>query len=630
MLAELIDLSVGQVRDLTFQDWALASRLENMAGRLAMRYFRRKRSRAVKSQGLAVCPRCLRGDVEPYVRRAWTLGWVAVCPDHQAVLLSGCPSCRRKLTLPGLASHTPFAPERCRGCGFEVLEAEMPAASQHAMRMQAVLWGCKQYGTASFFGMGAVDGSSAMMIVDAILGAFWSNDDARIQRRLLRHIGKDVGLAALRPGEADSHAGLAMAAWFLEDWPERGRMLGQRLDPARIKTFLSHLEDIDRKTRTRLFNLLSQPRHARHVASEPGRAWLSALDPVELGFRAAQEPLQLRRDRLLVIADVVEGKQLAAVVRERRISDCTIKNWLRIGAQHGLEAVLQFRIPKQFTAEQMAELAGWVKQGGADAKRRRKQRSVSEIQAEVAARYGIPVGRRFARHFRQKHRVSLTPAAVCSDRSVIASRPRGAAIQGRQYGPGRPVSPRRCASRNKEKRSVQEATGTSRMSVVRSSRRVDANADPVRVVNGGEPKVTVAMLRLIQAAMEAARHQGRQAVCRTWDLLHHTLLPRYARRRLAATRLQCLGPRPRMDQTFAGLAARTAASVRFSRHVWQPVSQLRAGGRRSGRTIKPLNPRISGRSREIRPSDAAGRLCLFSAESRPGREASCPAASANR
>ena len=338
---------------LTFQDWALASRLENVAGRLAMRHFRRKSPRVLKDRGLAVCPGCLRNDAEPYVHRAWTLGWVAVCPDHQVALLSRCPSCRRKLKLPGLATHARFAPERCWGCGYEVSTAEMPAASQHSMRMQAVLLECKRHGTAPFFGMGAVDWSLAMTVVDAVLGAFWSNDDAGIQKRLLRRIGKDVGLAALRPSEADGHAGLAMLAWFLEDWPERGHMLGPRSNPALVKTFLPNLGDIDNKTRRRLFNLLVRPPYVRvhYAAPDPRRTWLSMLDPVELGFQAAQEPLQWRRDRLLVIAEMAEGKKRAAIARERRISDRAIKDWLRIGTQHGLQAMLQVRVRKEFAAE---------------------------------------------------------------------------------------------------------------------------------------------------------------------------------------------------------------------------------------------------------------------------------------
>jgi hypothetical protein len=38
-------------------------------------------------------PRCVAGDKVPFVRKEWTLGWVAVCEEHSLVLNTSCSHC---------------------------------------------------------------------------------------------------------------------------------------------------------------------------------------------------------------------------------------------------------------------------------------------------------------------------------------------------------------------------------------------------------------------------------------------------------------------------------------------------------------------------------------------------------
>ncbi|WP_183257679.1 MULTISPECIES: TniQ family protein [unclassified Bradyrhizobium] len=58
---------------------------------------RRRPARPTVGRSVAVYPSRLAEDDIPYIRREWTIGWLAVCPRHQCVLVSNCPSCSRDL-----------------------------------------------------------------------------------------------------------------------------------------------------------------------------------------------------------------------------------------------------------------------------------------------------------------------------------------------------------------------------------------------------------------------------------------------------------------------------------------------------------------------------------------------------
>lgn len=49
--------------------------------------------RTRRRPGMMFCPQCLRGDAEPYLRKAWRLACMTCCTLHGSSLLDRCPSC---------------------------------------------------------------------------------------------------------------------------------------------------------------------------------------------------------------------------------------------------------------------------------------------------------------------------------------------------------------------------------------------------------------------------------------------------------------------------------------------------------------------------------------------------------
>jgi transposase len=61
----------------------------------------------------------------------------------------------------------------------------------------------------------------------------------------------------------------------------------------------------------------------------------------ELRAQAAREPLAHRRARLMAIADVRDGLSVEAAAEVADIKPRTLYNWIKRGAQGGLEAALE-------------------------------------------------------------------------------------------------------------------------------------------------------------------------------------------------------------------------------------------------------------------------------------------------
>ncbi len=76
---------------------------------LSVSVFHRTRRR----HGLQFCPVCL-AEGRPWFRRVWRLGFVFVCPEHDAALLDACPGCGS----PVVPHRSVWSdPSRCHQCG---------------------------------------------------------------------------------------------------------------------------------------------------------------------------------------------------------------------------------------------------------------------------------------------------------------------------------------------------------------------------------------------------------------------------------------------------------------------------------------------------------------------------------
>jgi hypothetical protein len=85
------------------------------------------------------CVECLAGDIEPYTRGLWSLGWLLVCPIHHS-LLSSCPHCGNLcFPSPKIWHNKPLAVHgHCWGCGLDLrrLDIQKPLQNRKYLEQQ--------------------------------------------------------------------------------------------------------------------------------------------------------------------------------------------------------------------------------------------------------------------------------------------------------------------------------------------------------------------------------------------------------------------------------------------------------------------------------------------------------------
>ncbi len=134
-LARSAGVPNDDVRALTFADWPDDGRDDALPERFSRQRLTVEQP-ARQSRRIGVCPECFAEDDIPYVRRTWTLGWLAACPIHGTVLVRACPEWGKKLRLPVLSSRDHFAPDRCPHCAFRLARASTRAAPEPVIRFQ--------------------------------------------------------------------------------------------------------------------------------------------------------------------------------------------------------------------------------------------------------------------------------------------------------------------------------------------------------------------------------------------------------------------------------------------------------------------------------------------------------------
>lgn len=230
-LAQASGLDVQTLEGLTLRPWGgfLSESVKidtGSPGILPAGIYHRKRRRC----GLMVCPACLRLDDTPYYRRNWRLAFLAVCPEHEVLLLDRCEACSE-----------PIAPYRvdmkwvmrtsnggnlhvlCHGCGHDLRQSRFVSVEQSEVAFARLIAGTLNTGyvqlsmgmmlhsVAFFKGIRVLLGCVRLASMRGHLSAH------QARRRNCRCRWGDFEMMEIN----ERREGLSQVAALLEEWPGR-------------------------------------------------------------------------------------------------------------------------------------------------------------------------------------------------------------------------------------------------------------------------------------------------------------------------------------------------------------------------------------------------------------------------
>lgn len=390
-LARRTGRNVIELRAMTFAAWSDAGPFDEQADHFKRQHFRRGRAPAMPPRRLSVCSSCLADDNIPYVRRDWTLGWMAACTKHHTVLISECPACGTRLRLPKMSSDESFHPDRCPRC--ELRLAPVPAGRAHdaVIRFQEMIRSGRASGGFSIPQYGIVAWPVAAPLFDLLLAAVWQGPQIAARKRLVQRIQSDLAEVGDYGDEpVGRYEGLLMLAWMFGLWPERVHIALTLLRAPKLRQQLSRWLGLDPEVLRQLEDILL-PAPPEAVDKRPPPWWMTWIYRLresgdELRSRAAGELLPHRRKRLLVIADIRDGASATLAASAAGITPVALSRWLKAGAARGLEAALS-RAKCALTDQQEIEIAGWL--GSASLYERRW--TAKQVCEEVQYRFGVHI-----------------------------------------------------------------------------------------------------------------------------------------------------------------------------------------------------------------------------------------------
>ena len=292
LLARISDQSgvdVASLRRMTTAQWAPVYRDDEANERFTGRRFA-ARPPARRGRRFVVCGECLDADVIPYLRRSWMLGWMAVCPRHRTLLMVRCGRCRYKLRAAPFHVEACFAPRNCTECGAELgAGSELPGLPS-VVRLQEKLLNGKYYGSTEFEGIGRLEWSETVALVDILIGTYWTGTTQEERARIYRQFERENEALSAEESSAYEcrYGALVFLAWLTDGWPvSAGAAVGKQLlgrwftcktdrishhlSTTRIDPCQVNVERIDRSIRGRLFELLAADRivSRRRFAERP-------------------------------------------------------------------------------------------------------------------------------------------------------------------------------------------------------------------------------------------------------------------------------------------------------------------------------------------------------------------------
>jgi transposase len=386
------------IRSLSFNDWADDGHDDAVPERFSRQRFTAERP-SHQTGRIGVCPDCFAEDEAPYVRRTWTLGWLAACPRHGTLLVRACPQCGAKLRLPALSCGEHFAPDRCRRCAHRLTRMATLLAPKPVLRFQRRMIESRPAGVVDLPEIGKIGWPVAAALFDALLGTVWIDTKQAARDVLFARIARDLSTAPL--GEpADSYQSLAILAWMFEAWPARTQAALAMLHAVRPRRQMLRWPNLDPATRDKVGALFLTAWPDERNDGERGwwRAWIDNLPQTgeELRAQAVRERLPHRRARLVAIADVREGLSVEAAAEVADVLPRTLYRWIKRGARGGLEAALE-RPSGQLSGLQAAQLAEWIAAASPDEPRWRVNRVQNEALRRFRAEITIYVADRLLR-----------------------------------------------------------------------------------------------------------------------------------------------------------------------------------------------------------------------------------------
>ena len=232
---------VDQLRRMTFCKWRPNYRDDEASDRFCGRRFETGPPAARRANRFAVCGECVTEDESPYVRISWLLGWTAFCPRHAVLLITRCPHCRVNLRFKAANSETPFTVRNCRRCGGE-LRNNMPVpVSSRVLQLQAMLLEGKRDGLVNFEGIGDLNWTEAVVLVDVLIGMFWTGttfEERGRMRAQYEYASQDLAAEEASPYHS-RYGALHFLSWLTRGWPESEDTIvfqvtsGRGLDPRR-------------------------------------------------------------------------------------------------------------------------------------------------------------------------------------------------------------------------------------------------------------------------------------------------------------------------------------------------------------------------------------------------------------
>jgi transposase len=401
-LARRTGVAADRIKALSLADPSGDSAVDAMPERFARQRYTSERPMR-QARRIGVCPGCLADDEQPYIRRDWTLGWVAACAEHGAVLVRQCPGCGAQLRLPALSSGDHFAPHRCSRCAFALGRTEVWPAADAVIRFQQRLLIGRPLDLIDLPGVGELDWESAVALFDVLLGAVWIDTKPGARDQLFVRIARDLNTAPFGSAPHGGYEGLAILAWMFEGWPERVQVALAILRAVRPRRQLLRWPDLDEKVRRRVEDMLLPcwPDERSCPNRAWWRSWIDNLPETteELRTTAARERLPHRRARLMAIADVRDGVPVEIAADLADVMPRTLYIWLKRGAAGGLDAALERPRWQYLTEPQVMELAEWISTASPDGPRWRANR----VQNETRRRFGVEISVHVAGRLLRKH-----------------------------------------------------------------------------------------------------------------------------------------------------------------------------------------------------------------------------------
>ncbi len=340
-MARRTNLSVDRLIAMTFIGWSTA-RADEIPERLNTRCFPLMEFGSQGAPG--VCPECLHEDERPYLRLAWLAGWCGVCPKHQAILTTFCPSCLARLRNPLVTTNLIIDLGRCARCGLMLGSTLREPAQPAALHLQRNLLEIKRNGSGILPGIGQLDWGMAMALIDVLLHLVWTQTGCQDVEELFARIATDYALdadaLAFTPWERN-YGSLLILAWLFESFEDRLSFAIDTLQNRRLGQLIRWLPGASQDQRARLKMILAPGLAKRPSVPKPWQIWLSTLPPAaELMARAARAPHLYACERLVALATLRSGASLRAVANELRWCPTRLRAWLDEGVRVGLEALL--------------------------------------------------------------------------------------------------------------------------------------------------------------------------------------------------------------------------------------------------------------------------------------------------